>query len=217
MQNSIQSKESTVKRVPSRGHYDKETVFEILNQTSVCQVAFVQNGKPFIIPTIYGRKDDKLYFHGSVKSRLMNELGKGIDICINVTFVDGLVLARSLFHHSMNYRSVVLFGKAKLIVSNEAKMEALEIISNQILKGRWEEARLPNEGELKATEILEFTIESGAAKIRTGPPKDNQEDYELDIWAGVLPFETIVNSPIKDGEKTLETPESVKSYLQKKF
>ncbi len=188
---------NTVKRVPKRGHYDKESVYKILDATYVCQVAFVIDGQPFIIPTVYGRKDDTIYLHGSVKSRMMKSLEEGIPVCINVTFTDEIVLARSAFHHSLNYRSVTVFGKAKPI-PHEEKNAAFEVITNQILKGRWEEVRQPTEKELQITSVLAVEIEDAAAKIRTGPPVDDKEDLELPIWGGVIPLHTIVGQSIPD-------------------
>ncbi len=186
-----------VKRVPRRGHYDKQSVYDVLYTDFMCHVGFAVDGQPYVIPTAYGRREDKLYFHGATTSRLMVHGEQGFPVCITVTQVDGLVLARSAFHHSMNYRSAVVFGKAKA-VAEDFKEEALKIISDQILKGRWEESRLPNAKELKATQVLELTIEQASAKIRTGPPKDDAEDYALPIWAGVVPLEKRYLAPIAD-------------------
>ena len=188
---------NTIKRVPKRGYYDKETVYKILDATYVCQVAFVVDGQPFIIPTVFGRKDDTIFLHGSVKSRMMTSLEEGIPVCINVTFTDGIVLARSAFHHSLNYRSVSIFGKARA-VAHEQKNEAFQVIMDQILKGRWEEARKPSEKELQVTSVLAIEIEDAAAKIRTGPPVDDKEDLELPIWGGVVPLVTQIGNPIPD-------------------
>ena len=188
---------NTVKRAPKRGHYDKKTVYEILDASCVCQVAFVVDGQPFIIPVVYGRKADTIYLHGSVKSRLMKSLEQGIPVCINVTFTDGLVLARSAFHHSLNYRSVSVFGKAKAVAMEE-KNAAFKVIMDQMLKGRWEESRKPNEKELEITAVLAVEIEDAVAKIRTGPPVDDKKDLDLPIWAGVVPFRTLTEDAIKD-------------------
>lgn len=204
---------SKVKRAPKRGHYDKETINTILDASQICHVAFEHKGYPVSIPTIFGRSEDKLYLHGATTSRLMVDLEKGIDISLSVAHVDGLILARSAFHHSMNYRSVVIFGKAKL-VADEHKNEALKVISDHLIPGRWEEVREPNAKELKGTTVLEIVIEEASAKIRTGGPNDDKEDYELDIWAGEIPFKTIAQAPIsdiklKDG---IGVPKSVLDY-----
>lgn len=203
---------NTVRRLPSRGAYDETTIYSILDAGFLCHVGFVIDGQPFVIPTAYGRKDDILYFHGSVKSRMLDHLEKGAPVCVTVTHMDGLVLARSAFHHSMNYRSAVLFGTAWEIESPEEKNEALFCISEQILKGRWDEVRGPNPNELKATCVLAMKIEQASAKIRTGGPKDDAEDYGLPIWAGVVPASIQYQAAEPDPEmKTaFPTPESVK-------
>ena len=205
---------NTVKRVPKRGHYDKKTVYEVLDAGFVCQVAFVINDQPFIIPTIYGRDENTLFLHGSVKSRMMKSLGKGIPVCINVTFTDGIVLARSAFHHSLNYRSVTVFGTAKT-VPHEQKNKALKVISDQILRGRWEEARPPSQKELEVTSLLAVDIEDAAAKIRTGPPADDKADLELPIWGGVVPFTTLVGIPLADNytPEDMDLPDSIKNII----
>ncbi|MEQ9423091.1 MAG: pyridoxamine 5'-phosphate oxidase family protein [Cyclobacteriaceae bacterium] len=186
-----------VKRVPQRGNYDKETLYRILDAGFLCHLSFVLNDQPFIIPTLYGREDDKVYVHGATTSRMLVNLQKGIPVSLAVTHVDGLVLARSIFHHSANYRSAVVFGTAKL-TPEENKEHALFIVSENIIKGRWDEVRTPNKKELKATSVLEINIDQASSKIRTGPPKDEPEDYELDVWAGVIPFETVMKTPVED-------------------
>lgn len=203
-----------VKRVPKRGHYDRETVYKVLDAAFHCHVGFVINDQPFVIPTAFGRKGDKIYLHGATTSRMMMHGEKGFPICVTITLMDGIVLARSAFHHSMNYRSAVVYGTAKLVADKD-KEEALKIISDQILMGRWEESRLPNEKELKATSVLEMTIEQGSAKIRTGPPKDDAADYALPIWAGVVPMETKYMDALDDPDLTkgIEAPVSVRNLL----
>lgn len=211
MNNSNRTK---VKRAPKRGHYDQETIYNILDASQICHVGFTHHNRPVVIPTIFGRSGDKLFIHGATVSRLIVELEKGIDISLSVAHVDGLVLARSAFHHSMNYRSVVLFGKAKL-VENHEKNTALKIISDHLIPGRWEEVRVPNEKELKATKVLEIIIDEASAKIRTGGPIDEKEDYELDIWAGEIPFK-VQSLPAVNDEKLkpgIKVPPSVKEYL----
>lgn len=188
---------NTVKRLPKRGHYDKETIYAILDQNFICHLAWQEEGQPFIIPTAYGRKGDVLYVHGSSKSRMLSSLADGRKLCLVVTQIDGLVLARSIFHHSMNYHSVVIYGTATE-VKGEEKMEALRIVSEQIIAGRWEEVRVPNEIEMKATTALRIDIETASAKIRTGPPADDAEDYELPVWAGILPAKLQFEAPVTD-------------------
>ena len=177
-----------VKRVPKRGIYDKATIYRILDDNMICHVGFVFNNYPVVIPTIYGRDEDQVYLHGAMSSRMMTSLEKGIDICLNVTKVNGLVLARSAFHHSMNYESVVLFGRATIVDGDENKDRALKIVSDHMMPGRWEDVRQPSKKELKATMVLQVAIDEASAKVRTGDPGDDKEDYELDIWAGVLPL-----------------------------
>ncbi len=211
------SSRNTVKRVPKRGHYDQETIFSILDAGFLAHVGVSVDGQPFVIPTAYGRKDDTIYLHGATTSRLIKAGQEGILMCITVTHLDGIVLARSAFHHSMNYRSAVLFGTAQL-VSDAEKEEALLVISEQILKGRWAESRLPNVKELKATSVLAFQIEEASAKIREGGPGDEPEDYALPIWAGVLPMQKVFGEPVPDEvlTKGIPVPESVKGILNKK-
>lgn len=205
MSNYPINERNKVKRVPKRAHYDREVIYQVLDATFHCHVGLVANDQPFVIPTAFGRQGDKIYLHGATTSRMMVHGGEGFPVCITVTMVDGIVLARSAFHHSMNYRSAVIFGKAKEVAAKD-KEAALKVISDQILPGRWEESRLPTEKELKATTVLEVTIEQGSAKIRTGPPKDDVPDYELPIWAGVLPMETKYMAPVSDPELTIGIP-----------
>jgi uncharacterized protein len=199
------SEKIRVKRVPGRGHYDQETIFKILDSAFLCHIAFIYNNYPVIIPTLYGRKDDRLYIHGAVSSRMIRHLVNGVDLSISVTLLDGFVLARSAFHHSMNYRSVVMFGRGEL-VPEENKYESLRIISEHILPGRWEEAREPSKKELKATQILSIPVSEASAKIRTGPPVDDAPDYELDVWAGVIPLKFVVNEPVPDPRLKKDIP-----------
>lgn len=205
-----------VKRLPKRGHYDQETIFGILDDAFLCHVGFEIAGQPYVIPTAYGRDGEVLYLHGSSKSRMIRHLATGAPLCLTVTHLDGLVLARSAFHHSMNYRSAVIFGTATL-VEGEEKMHALEVISEQILKGRWAEVRQPNPTEMKATSVLRITIEQASAKIRTGPPGDEVEDYALPIWAGVVPAELTFQDPLPDPamDPAHELPASVKALARK--
>ncbi len=203
-----------VRRVPQRGQYDKASVFSILDAGFLCHVSFAVDGQPFNIPMAYGRKGDVLYLHGATKSRLIQRLREGIAVCICVTHLDGIVLARSAFHHSMNYRSAVLFGKAGLV--DEGRKEgALRIISEQIVPGRWAECRPVLDKELKATHVLAFQIEQASAKIRSGPPKDETADYDLPVWAGVLPMQVqyLPPEPDPDLQHNLEVAESVRRLM----
>jgi nitroimidazol reductase NimA-like FMN-containing flavoprotein (pyridoxamine 5'-phosphate oxidase superfamily) len=174
-------------------------------------VGFCVDGQPFVIPTNFGREDDKLYLHGSAASRMLRELAAGVPACVTVTHVDGLVLARSAFHHSMNYRSVVAFGTAKKIEDIDLKNHALRVISEHLIRGRWDEVREPNEKELKQTSVLEFVIEEASAKVRTGGPIDDEEDYALPVWAGVLPLKLSAEQVIPDSR--LATNSVVPSYV----
>lgn len=207
-----------VKRVPKRAHYDQTTVYRILDSAFVCHLGFVVEGQPFVIPTAYGRKGNAIYVHGATKSRMLVNIEKGIPVCATVTHVDGIVLARSAFHHSMNYRSVMVYGTARLVPSEEAE-EALKVISDHIIPERWEECRPTKAIELKATSVLKIEIESASAKIRTGPPVDDEEDYDLPIWAGVLPLNTTIGEVEVDSAMRMEVniPESVKNFNPKRF
>lgn len=187
-----------VRRLPKRGVYDKEQIFAILDEAFLCHVAFVSDGLPFLIPTTYARVEDTLYIHGSAASRVMRIQPDRLDVCINVTIVDGFVMARSVFHHSLNYRSVVVMGRARVVAEAEEKTRALAAFTNTIAAGRWEEARQPTEQELKATGVLALPIEETSAKVRTGPPVDDEEDYAIPVWAGVVPIHVSVGEPIGD-------------------
>ncbi|HMO79648.1 MAG TPA: pyridoxamine 5'-phosphate oxidase family protein [Pyrinomonadaceae bacterium] len=187
-----------VKRLPARGAYDRETIFAILDEGFICHVGFVIEGQPYVIPTGYARIGEDLYIHGSSASRMLKNLSKGVDICVTVTLLDGLVLARSAFHHSMNYRSVVILGKAALVEDEQEKYTALEAFTEHIIPGRWPEIRWPNELEMKATSVLKLPIDEASAKIRTGDPKDDEEDYAMNVWAGVLPLSQVPGPPIPD-------------------
>lgn len=189
---------TTVRRLPKRGVYDQAEIYSVLDQGFICHVGFVADGQPYVIPTGYARHADTLYIHGSAASRMLRTAGEGIDLCVTVTLVDGFVLARSVFHHSMNYRSVVVLGKARLVSDDEEKRTALRAFTNHIVAGRWEEARQPTDQELKATHVLALPIEEASAKVRTGPPLDDEEDYALPIWAGVVPIAIYAGAPLPD-------------------
>jgi nitroimidazol reductase NimA-like FMN-containing flavoprotein (pyridoxamine 5'-phosphate oxidase superfamily) len=187
---------TTLKRLPKRGVFDREAVYQILDEAFICHVGFVVEGQPFVLPTGYARIADTLYIHGSAASRMLRSLVEGIDICVTVTLLDGLVLARSAFHHSINYRSVVIFGRARMVESNEEKMTALEAFTEHVVPGRWAEVRWPNEQELKATLVLALPLAEVSAKVRTGPPLDDEEDMNLPVWAGVVPLHLAASVPV---------------------
>lgn len=194
----------TVRRLPERGRYDRATIDAILDEGLVAHVGFATERGPVVIPMAYGREGDSVFVHGSVASRLLRTLSGGIDVCFTVTLLDGLVLARSVFHHSMNYRSVVVFGKARPVESTDQKMHALEVITEHLAPGRWATARLPNDSEFKATTVLELPIAEASAKIRTGGPKDDEEDLQLPVWAGHVdlrlePVAVHSNDPVVSG------------------
>jgi nitroimidazol reductase NimA-like FMN-containing flavoprotein (pyridoxamine 5'-phosphate oxidase superfamily) len=193
-----QTPRTTLKRLPKRGSFERQTVYDILDEGFVCHVAFVADGQPFVIPTAYGRAGDRLYLHGARASRMLKALGAGADVCVNVTLVDGLVLARSAFHHSINYRSVVVFGRARVVESDDEKRAALLAFMEHVVPGRWDEVREPTGQELDATLVLSLELEEASAKIRTGPPIDDEEDYELPVWAGVLPLHIRRGEPVPD-------------------
>jgi len=201
-----------VVREPHRGKYDRETVNQILDEGLVCHIGFVVDGQPYVIPTIYGRDGSVLYLHGSAASRMLRNLQQGIPVCVTVTLLDGLVLARSVFNHSMNYRSVVILGTAKLVDDPAEKVAALRAVSEHIVRGRWDDARQPNEKELKQTSVLRIPIEEFSAKVRVGPPIDDQEDYAFPAWAGVLPLEMKAGQAIPDEKSAHELPHYLRDF-----
>ena len=196
--------------MPERGNYDPAVIHAILDEALICHVGFVVEGRPVVIPTIHARVGDHLYFHGSPAAGMLRTLRGGVDACVTVTLLDGLVLARSAFHHSMNYRSVVVFGKAEEVVDREEKIRVLDKLVEHVCRGRSADARRPNESELKQTLVLRIPIAEASAKIRTGPPKDDEEDYALPIWAGVLPLALVASAPIPDNGAAI--PEYVLRY-----
>ena len=213
-ENEMPTARTRVVREPQRAVYDRETVYRILDEGFICHVGFAVEGQPFVIPTSYGRKDASLYIHGSAASRMLRQMKEGVRVCVTVTLLDGLVLARSVFNHSMNYRSVVVLGNAELVEDPEEKLEALRVLSEHILPGRWDDARQPNERELKATSVLRLAIEEFSAKVRSGPAIDDEEDYSFPTWAGVVPLETKPGVPIEDARLLpgREVPEYVRAY-----
>ena len=203
-----------VERLPERGVYDRAEIYKILDAGFFCHVGFVVDGQPFVIPTGYGRSGDKLFIHGSAASRMLKSLSGGVKVCVTVTLFDGLVLASSAFNHSMNYRSVVVLGTATEVEDREEKIEAVRAISEQIIRGRWDEVRPPTEQELKATTVLALPLAEVSAKVRTGPPHDEEEDYQLPVWAGVLPFRSVPEAPLADPRNLpkLALPKSIENY-----
>jgi uncharacterized protein len=212
-----QTRRTNLKRLPKRGHYDRDAVYGILDEGFICHVGFVVEGQPFVIPTGYARVADKLYIHGSQASRMLRTLANGVDACVTVTLVDGLVLARSAFHHSINYRSVVVFGQAAVVEDREEKLAALFAFSEQVVPGRWDDVRQPTEQELMATTVLCLPLQEASAKVRTGPPIDDEEDYELRVWAGVVPLRLVAEEPISDPRLPhgIEAPNYARRYCRK--
>lgn len=203
-----------VVREPDRAVYDRDAVNRILDEAFLCHAGFVVDGQPFVIPTSYGRNGNVLYIHGSAASRMLRNLDKGIPVCVTVTLLDGLVLARSIFNHSMNYRSVVILGTATLVDHPEEKLAALRTLSEHILPQRWDDSRQPNEKELKATSVLRIPIDEFSAKVRVGPPIDDEPDYSFPTWAGVIPLDTRVGAPIRDERCQREFPEYLRNYTR---
>ncbi|MEM7033723.1 MAG: pyridoxamine 5'-phosphate oxidase family protein [Chloroflexota bacterium] len=209
------TKRNTVIRAHTRGDYDKDSVYAIVDASLICHVGFVQNDQPFVIPTIHAREDDTILLHGATTSRLIKHVQAGHEVCITVTHLDGLVLARSVMHHSMNYRSAVIFGRGHL-VSDEDTLRCMEVFTEKLIPGRWADCRPPNAKELKATSIVAIPIESASAKIRVGPPIDDEEDYELPYWAGVVPIQQKLTTPINDTRLNggIEIPDYVGDYIE---
>ena len=203
-----------VVREPHRGSFDRETIYKILDEGFVGHVGFTIDGQPYVIPTMFARVGDAIYFHGSAASRMLRGVSSGLAVCVTVTLIDGLVLARSVFNHSMNYRSVVALGKATLVDEAEEKIAALRAFTEKILPGRWDDARQPTEKELKATSILRLPLSEVSAKMRTGDVQDDEEDYALPVWAGVLPIRLAASEPIRDArcDAGLAVPAAVTNF-----
>lgn len=206
------TEKTEITRLPKRGVYDKEQVYGILDEALFCTVAFVRNGEPFQLPTGFCRIGNTIYLHGSVGSQYMRELATGIPVCISVMLADALVLARSAFHHSVNYRSVVAFSHGRKVDNKEELYKSLEVFTNKMCPGRWEDVRQSTEGEWRATMVLAFDLEEASAKVRTGPPKDDEEDYDLNIWAGLQPLKT-ERLPVK-ADPALKAGIAVPRYLK---
>jgi nitroimidazol reductase NimA-like FMN-containing flavoprotein (pyridoxamine 5'-phosphate oxidase superfamily) len=218
MESFAPTERTTLKRLPQRGFYDREAVYRILDEGFICHVGFTIDGQPFVIPTAYGRVGDKLYIHGSAASRTLRSLSGGIPVCVAVTLVDGLVLARSAFHHSINYRSVVILGAATMVEAAEEKMTALRAFTEHVIPGRWDDVREPNEQELKGTSVLALPLVEVSAKVRTGPPKDDEDDMALPVWAGELPLRIMAGEPVDDPQLSagVRPPAYVERYFRTK-
>ena len=208
------TKRTTLKRLPKRGVFDRNSVYDILDEGFICHVGFVVDNKPVVIPTGYARVEDRLYIHGSQASRMLRTLSEGIDVCVTVTLVDGLVLARSAFHHSINYRSVVVFGTATLVDDASEKNSALFAFSEHVIRGRWNDVREPTAEELTMTSVLALELTEASAKVRTGPPIDDEEDYSLPVWAGVIPLRLTAFEPVNDPRlpDSIDAPSYVRNY-----
>jgi uncharacterized protein len=214
--NSAPTPRTRIVREPQRAVYDRDAVNQILDEGFLCHVGFVVDGQPFVIPTSYGRDGDVLYIHGSAASRMLRNLDQGVPVCIAVTLLDGLVLARSVFNHSMNYRSVVILATATLVADPDEKIAALNALSEHILPGRWADSRQPNEKELKATSVLRIPISEFSAKVRVGPPVDDEEDMSFPTWAGVIPLQMMTGAAIADDGCQRELPGYLQNYSRKK-
>ena len=199
MQALTPTERTQLRRHPERGVYDIEQIYSILDEGYICHLGFAVDAHPYVIPTAYGRAGNQIYIHGSAASRTVCSLAEGIDVCATVTLVDGFVLARSAFRHSINYRSVVIMGKAKLVTDTAEMIEALRCFTNHLVPGRWEEVRPPNQTEMMRTSVLSLPLDEVSAKVRSGPPIDLVDDYSVAVWAGVVPIRTQVGQPVPDG------------------
>lgn len=218
MSENTPSERTRVRRLPRRGAYDRATIDAILDEGIIAHVGFVVDGQPFVIPTLYARDGDRVLVHGSAASRMLAALDAGIEACLTVTLADGLVVARSAFHSSMNYRSVMLLGRARVIEEPAAKMDALQALVEHLIPGRWDDCRLPNDQEMKATLILAMPIDEASAKVRTGPPLDEEEDFATAYWSGVLPFAHGTTDPIADPTLApgIGLPDYLRNYSRRK-
>ena len=207
-EDNAMSERTRILREPQRAVYDHATIYNILDEGFVCHVGFTADGQTFVIPTMYARSGDAIYFHGSAASRMLRGVSAGLNVCVTVTLADGLVLARSVFNHSMNYRSVVALGNASIVDDPAEKREALRAFTEKILPGRWNDARQPNEKELKATSILRLPLTEVSAKVRAGGVEDDADDYALPVWAGIVPLRLVADAPVRDGrcDATIATP-----------
>ena len=213
----LKGERNRIKRLPERGHYDRETIYRILDEALICHVAFVEKKQPYVIPINFARVEDTIVLHGAKASRLLKHVEAGHPICVEATIIDGLVLARSVFHHSVNYRSAVVFGRGCLIEGEQEKLAALKAITEHLVPGRWQGVRLPNRKEINATRVVSIKMDEASAKVRLGPPIDEAEDYALPIWAGVLPLQEVPLSPIRDEvlPETIPLPAYIAEYSRK--
>ena len=200
-----------VRRLPERGVYDRDAIAAIVDEALICHVGFVHDGYPVVIPTIHARRDDTLYIHGSPASRMLRSLKKGAEVCVTITLIDGLVMARAPFHSSMNYRSVVVFGEARAVEDSDEKWEAFRLITEHVAAGRWDDSRQPTDKEMRATTVVALPLTEASAKVRVGPPADDEEDYALDLWAGVVPIRQIAGAP--EDDPRLKPGVSAPAYL----
>jgi nitroimidazol reductase NimA-like FMN-containing flavoprotein (pyridoxamine 5'-phosphate oxidase superfamily) len=214
MPESSNTRLNRLKRHPERGHYDQATIYQIIDEALYCHIGFTQGNQPFVIPTIHARLENTLLFHGAKASRLLKHIQTGSPICVAITLLDEIVFARSVFNHSMNYRSVVLFGTGRLIDTNPEKLQALQAIMEHVAQGRWEDARKPTLKELDSTSVVAMPIENASAKIRSGPPVDDEDDYALPVWAGNLPLPQLALSPVSDpkADANLPIPDYIRYY-----
>lgn len=215
-ENFTPTQRSQIKRVPQRGNYERELIYQILDEALICHLGFTLDNQPFVIPTAYGRVEDQLYIHGSPASRMLRSLLTGIEVCLTVTLLDGLVMARSAFHHSMNYRSVVIFGTASVVKNADQKLEALRAFTQHVVPGRWAEVRQPNSQELQGTLVLSLPLAEASAKIRTGAPLDDEADYDLPVWAGVVPLQLVAGEAIADSRNQpgITPPTCIQNYTR---
>jgi uncharacterized protein len=211
------SERTTVRRMPQRAVYDRATINAILDEGLICHLGFTADTQPYVLPTIYARDGERLLIHGSAASRMLRAVREQIPVCVTVTLLDGLVLARSAYHHSMNYRSVVVLGRANEIFNREEKIAAMRTIVNHVIAGRWDEVRSPSEPEIRATMVLALSTAEASAKIRSGPPLDDQDDYSLGVWAGELPFSLEPSAPVADPQlpRDIALPDYIVSYRRR--
>lgn len=212
---TLQTERTRVRRLPERGAYDRAVVHAILDAGFICHLGFAVEGQPYVIPTGYARAGDQIYIHGSSASRMIRTLSQGVEVCLTVTHVDGFVLARSAFHHSVNYRSAVVLGRARLVTDPVEKMQALRAFTDHVATGRFDEVRMPSDQELKGTAVLALGLEEASAKVRTGPPKDDEEDLALSVWAGVVPIVTSLGVPVQDGDVRVDGFDTARLVLSR--
>ena len=211
MNSPVPTPRTQVRRLPKRGVYERDAINAILDEGFLCHLGCAVEGQTYVIPTGYARSGDQVYVHGSAASRMLRELISATPMCLTVTLLDGVVLARSAFHHSMNYRSVVVLGEARQVTEREEKLEALRCFTSHVLPGRWDEVRLPTDQELKATSVIALPLNEASAKVRSGPPVDDEPDYALEIWAGIIPMRLVAGNPTPDARLRPDIP--ARKYL----